>query len=237
MEAFQNVCEPEKTGAADTDGLSIPPGKENGGFDYHRMAEQTRASFRQKFWNEEAGCLKDVLSDNGGHTNGEAASDATSERKRKTNRADPQIRCNQIWAVSLPFSVLEREQEKQVVRVVFEKLYTPYGLRTLNPADEQFCPFYGGTQLDRDLAYHQGTVWTFPMGGYYLAYLKVHEYSKEAKAHVRKQLEGVTAALREGCVGQLPEIYNGGNPVSSKGCFAQAWSVGELLRVYDVLRD
>ena len=99
------------------------------------------------------------------------------------------------------------------------------------------CPVYGGEQLKRDLAYHQGTAWVFPLGGYYLAYLKVHGYSEEAKTYVKEQLASITAALREGCIGQLPEIYDGANPVSSKGCFAQAWSVGEMLRVYDVLRE
>ena len=78
-------------------------------------------------------------------------------------------------------------------------------------------------------------MWVSPLGGYYLAYLKVHSYSQEAKDTVRRQLEAVRSALREGCAGQLPEIYDGGDPVSSKGCFAQAWSVGELLRVYDAL--
>lgn len=195
--------------------------------DYHRMAKLTRENFGKKFWNQDAGCLKDVVS-------GFEADSATSVSGDA--KADTQIRCNQIWAVSLPFSVIDREKEEQVVRVVFEKLYTPYGLRTLDPADEEFHPYYGGAQLERDLAYHQGTVWTFPMGGYYLAYLKVHDYSENAKAQVQKQLEAIAAALREGCIGQLPEIYDGLNPVSSKGCFAQAWSVGEILRVYDAIR-
>ncbi len=183
--------------------------------DYSVLAAKVKESFGQ-FWNEEKGCLKDVLSG---------------------TKADDQIRCNQIWAVSLPFSVLSPEREKQVVDVVFQKLYTPYGLRTLDPEDDEFKPRYGGEQLERDLAYHQGTVWVFPLGGYYLAYLKVQGYSEEAKKQVKRQLEGLEAALREGCVGQLPEIYDGENPVSSRGCFAQAWSVGEILRVYDVLRE
>ena len=85
------------------------------------------------------------------------------------------------------------------------------------------------------MAYHQGTSWVFPLGAYYLAYLKVNGYSDEAKAMVRSQLEDIEAAMMEGCIGQLPEIYSGENPVDSKGCFAQAWSVGEILRVYDVL--
>lgn len=183
---------------------------------YAAMAERAQQSFREKFWDAELGCLRDVLSG---------------------TEADRQIRCNQIWAVSLPFPILPPEQEKQVVDTVFEKLYTPYGLRTLDPADRSFHPFYGGGRLERDLAYHQGTVWAFPLGGYYLAYLKVHGYSQQAKDTVRRQLEAIPSALREGCAGQLPEIYDGENPTASKGCFAQAWSVGELLRVYDALED
>lgn len=183
--------------------------------DYGALAARAKESFERKFWNEEAGCLKDVLSG---------------------TKADLQIRCNQIWAVSLPFSVLSPERERQVVETVYRKLYTPYGLRTLDPADGEFHPCYGGAQMERDMAYHQGTVWVFPLGGYYLAYLKVNGYSDEAKAYVRRQLESMYAALREGCIGQLPEIYDGENPTSSRGCFAQAWSVGEILRVYDALR-
>lgn len=184
--------------------------------DYGTLAKKVHDSFGRQFWNEKTGCLRDVISG---------------------TAADDQIRCNQIWAVSLPFSLLPREQELAVVETVYRKLYTPYGLRTLDPEDAQFHPFYGGAQLDRDLAYHQGTVWTFPLGAYYLAYLKVHDASDAAKEYVREQLACMESALREGCIGQLPEIYDGDNPVSSKGCFAQAWSVGEILRVYDALQD
>ena len=182
--------------------------------DYGAMAEQVKQSFCEKFWNEDAGCLRDVLSG---------------------TEADCQIRCNQIWAVAQPFSVLRPEQERQVVEMVFRKLYTPLGLRTLDPADPQFRPTYGGELLERDLAYHQGTVWTYPLGAYYLAWLKVNGSSEWATAQVRRQLESTTAALREGCIGQLPEIYDGLDPAVSRGCFAQAWSVGELLRVYEAL--
>ena len=189
--------------------------KEEDTFDYASLAVKVKASFEEKFWNEEKKCLKDVIS---------------------FTKADEQIRCNQIWAVSQPFSVLPKDKEKQVVEAVFRHLYTPYGLRTLSPEDAEFRPFYGGAQLDRDLAYHQGTVWGFPLGAYYLAYLKVNGYSEEAKTYVREQLGLLEPALREGCVGQLPEIYDGENPISSKGCFAQAWSVGEIVRVYDKLR-
>ena len=87
------------------------------------------------------------------------------------------------------------------------------------------------------MAYHQGTVWPYPLGAYYLAWLKTHGSTAEAAAQVREQLGNMEAMLREGCVGQLPEIYDGGNPGPSKGCFAQAWSVGELLRVYEALEQ
>lgn len=186
------------------------------GAEYVKLAEKVKISFAEAFWMEEEHCLKDVISG---------------------TEADTQIRCNQIWAVSMPFTMLDEEKERQVVDTVFEKLYTPYGLRTLSQEDGQFCPVYGGEVLKRDLAYHQGTVWAYPLGAYYLAYLKVNRESSAAKAEVCAQMEVLESALREGCIGQLPEIYDGENPVSSKGCFAQAWSVGELLRVYEKLES
>ena len=185
-------------------------GKE--GAEYEALAKKAKEAFCGQFWMEDRHCLKDVLSG---------------------TEADCQVRCNQIWAVSMPFTMLDREKERQVVETVFEKLYTPYGLRTLEKSDPQFHGTYGGPMQQRDMAYHQGTVWTFPLGAYYLSYLKVHSNSGEAKETVREQLEVLASALREGCVGQLPEIYDGENPTSSKGCFAQAWSVGELLRVFE----
>ena len=187
-------------------------GKEPG--EYARLAEQVKRSFTEKFWMEEKGCLKDLVSGTG---------------------ADGQIRCNQIWAVSFPFTMLDEEKEKRVVETVFEKLWTPCGLRTLEKDDPQFHPSYGGEMRERDMAYHQGTVWPFPLGAYYLAYLKVHGYSRSAKERVKEQMEGLESALREGCAGQLPEIYDGAFPTVSRGCFAQAWSVGELIRVYEKL--
>lgn len=192
--------------------LAPLPGKEPG--EYDGLAEQVKRSFTEQFWMEEKGCLKDLVSGTG---------------------ADGQIRCNQIWAVSFPFTMLDEEKEKRVVETVFEKLWTPCGLRTLEKDDPQFHPSYGGEMRERDMAYHQGTVWPFPLGAYYLAYLKVHGYSRAAKEKVKEQMEGLESALREGCAGQLPEIYDGAFPTVSRGCFAQAWSVGELIRVYEKL--
>jgi len=182
--------------------------------DYAALAERVKASFTEKFYMADKGYLKDVLS-------------GTS--------ADQQLRCNQIWAISMPFTMLSPEQERSVVETVSRHLHTPCGLRTLSPQDPEYHPHYGGPQVERDMAYHQGTTWVFPMGAYYLSYLKVHGYSGDAVRTVREQLEAVEAMLAEGCLGQLPEIYDGDFPTRSKGCFAQAWSVGEMLRVFEAL--
>ena len=177
---------------------------------YGALAKKVRRAFVEKFYMPDKGCLRDVLSG---------------------TAADEQIRCNQIWAVSLSFTMLSPREERSVVDTVYKYLYTPCGLRTLSPGDPQYHGTYGGAQLERDLAYHQGTVWVYPLGAFYRAYLKTH--GPGAAAYVRGQLEALLPMLREGCVGQLPEIYDGDFPAQSKGCFAQAWSVGELLRVYE----
>lgn len=183
--------------------------------DYAHLAERVKASFAA-FWMEDKHCLKDVLSG---------------------TAADEQIRCNQIWAVTQPFSPLTPAQERAVVDTVYAHLYTPCALRTLSPDDSQYHGVYEGPQQQRDMAYHQGTAWVFPLGAYYLAYLRVHGYSAEAAQDVREALLPLEATLREGCIGQLAEIYNGDAPAFSRGCFAQAWSVGEMLRVYEKLEE
>ena len=182
------------------------------GLPFAQLAGQVKTSFLEKFYMEDKGYLKDVLS--GTH-------------------CDEQLRCNQIWAVSMPFTMLSHEQEKRVVDTVRRHLYTPCGLRTLSPEDPEYQPHYGGDMVARDNAYHQGTTWVFPMGAYYMAYLKV--YGKEAAGYVRAQLDAMEPMLREGCAGQLPEIYEGDFPTESKGCFGQAWSVGEILRVFEAI--
>ena len=183
--------------------------------DFAELAEQVKESFVKKFYMSEKGYLKDVISG---------------------TDADDQIRCNQIWALSMPFTMLSPAQERKVLETVRKHLYTPYGLRTLSPEDAQYQPYYGGEQLKRDLAYHQGTTWVFPMGAYYRAYLKVNGNTPEAVEAVKVGLANIKTMMRQGCAGQLPEIYDGDNPGEGKGCFAQAWSVGEILRVYEQIQ-
>lgn len=184
------------------------------GEEYAQLADRVKKSFIDKFYIEEKGYLRDVISG---------------------TEADEQIRCNQIWALSMPFTMLTHEQEARVLDTVGRHLLTPRGLRTLSPEDRQYHPHYGGPQYDRDMAYHQGTTWVFPMGAYWRAYLKVNGMTTAAAKYVRHSLEEINAMLHEGCAGQLPEIYDGSTPKEGKGCFAQAWSVGEMLRVYEML--
>ena len=185
---------------------------------YATLAEKVKASFLEKFWNEEECCLKDVLSG---------------------NSEENQVRCNQIWVLTQPFTMLPAEKEKLVIEKVRKELYTTAGLRTLSPKDPAFHEVYIGPVQERDRAYHQGTTWAFPLGAYYRAcirYIKQQEFAE--KAEWKQQIEdGIKALyywLSEGCVAQLAEIYDGKEPTVSRGCYAQAWSVGELLRaVYD----
>ena len=183
---------------------------------YSSLAHKVKRSFRDRFYMPEKGYLKDVLS----HT-----------------EADEQIRCNQIWALSQRYPILEHEEEERVLETVREHLLTPYGLRSLSPADPSYRGIYKGSQFDRDMAYHQGTVWVYPLGAYCRSYLRIRGNTAEAAREVRRILSNVPNMLRQGCVGQLPEIYDGTDPKEGKGCFAQAWSVGELLRVYRELRQ
>ena len=179
------------------------------GSDYAALAEQVKKSFHEKFYLPSEGYLKDVLS-------------GTS--------ADTQIRCNQIWALSMSFPLLPVLRQQQVLKTVAHHLITDCGLRTLSPEDSQYHPFYGGDQLQRDMAYHQGTTWVFPLGAFYRAYLRLG--GKDAIPEVKAQLKKLEPMLYQGCAGQLPEIYDGTDPKKGKGCFAQAWSVSEMLRVY-----
>jgi predicted glycogen debranching enzyme len=172
---------------------------------YKELANKVKESFDKKFWNDEKQCLKDVLS----------------------GKADEnQIRCNQIWALTMPFTMLEGNKEALVIKKVREELYTTAGLRTLSKKDKDFHGIYIGTMQERDRAYHQGTVWTFPLGAYYRVCIRL--------GYDREELDlGIMAIkdwLNEGCAAQLAEIYDGESPTVSRGCYAQAWSVCELLR-------
>ena len=181
---------------------------------YADMAARVKNSFLAKFYDCEMGCLKDVLN-------------GTYEEK--------QIRCNQIWTLTMPFTMPDYDIAEQILDTLEKKLYTTVGLRTLDMADPAFKPIYIGDMHKRDRAYHQGTVWTFPLGAYLRARIRQLDFYNEEKRNselrrLRACFDALTPWLYEGCLGQFAEIYDGASPSVSRGCFAQAWSVGEILR-------
>ncbi len=168
-----------------------------------------RISFNNLFWNEQAACLYDCVT---GSTR------------------DSTLRPNQILAVSLTHSMLDDERAKQVVAAVENELFTPYGLRSLSPADPRYRGRYEGDSVARDSSYHQGPVWGWLMGPFITAYLKVHGNTADARRQAEEWLQSASSHLSEGCLGQIAEIFDGDAPHHPRGCAAQAWSVAELLR-------
>jgi len=179
------------------------------------LADRASASFAELFWNSERGCLFDCLApvDGGGW------------------RADGALRLNQIFAASLELGPLTPEQRGQVVEIVRRQLLTPMGLRTLGPGERGYRGRYRGGPEERDSAYHNGTVWPWPIGAYIEASLRVDGFSAPAKERVRRELEPLLASLTTDCVGQVGEVFDGDVPDQAPGgCPAQAWSVAETLR-------
>ncbi len=170
-------------------------------------AELTRQSFNRRFWNERRGCLYDVV-------DGENGDDAS-------------FRPNQIFAVSLPHPVLDRQYWRPVVDAVEQKLLTPFGLRSLAPDEPDFKSRYFGDLRARDAAYHQGTVWAWLIGPFIDAWLKVHPDKRET---ARGLLAGFETVVAEAGIGSISEIFDAEPPFTPRGCMAQAWSVAEVLR-------
>jgi len=182
---------------------------------FQGLAEQVGRQFAALFWNEKQGCLFDVV---------------------RNDWRDPAIRPNQLLALSLPFPLLSREQALSVFSVVDQHLFTPRGLRSLSPADPAYRSRYEGSPWERDGAYHQGTVWAWLLGPFITALVRLHGESGRARA--RRIAGDFQAHLQEAGLGTVSEIFDPEPPFIPRGCIAQAWSVGELLRAYceDVLQ-
>ena len=179
--------------------------------DYRVQATQVRDSFRARFWNPQRECLYDLLTSGG---------------------PVAKLRPNQIFAVSLPFGLLEPGQQQAVVRVVQRELLTPVGLRTLDPGDPEYQPRYQGSPAERDVAYHRGTVWPWLLGPFVDAYLGAFGKTTEDLAYCRALVAKLESeAAQSGCIGSVPEVYDGDEPRYARGCPAQAWSVAEIARL------
>jgi predicted glycogen debranching enzyme len=182
---------------------------------YERLSAQAKNSF-QKFWNTERNCCFDVIDVPG---------------SAKTGGKDNAVRPNQIFAVSLPVSPLRAEQQKSVVDTCAKHLLTCYGLRSLAPGELNYRGHYGGDSRSRDSAYHQGTVWGWLLGPFALAHFRV--YNDRAAAH--RYLEPLGSHISAYGLGTLAEIFDGDPPHAPRGCIAQAWTVGEVLRAWSEL--
>jgi len=179
---------------------------------YAQPLEKAKSSFG-KFWNAQRNCCFDVL-------------DSPAVGKDST------IRPNQIFAVSLSASLLSAEQQKAVVDACASQLLTPFGLRSLAPYEQGYTGVYSGGPRERDAAYHQGTVWGWLLGPFALAHYRVYKDRTTA----RRFLKPLAGSIDSYGLGTLAEICDGDAPHHPRGCIAQAWTVGELLRAWKELQ-
>jgi glycogen debranching enzyme len=184
------------------------------------LFERGRDSFAARFWNEEGGCLYDVV-----------------DVDHRSGALDAAVRPNQIFAVGgLPETLLDKQRARRVVDTVESHLLTPLGLRSLAPGDPQYAGRYEGGVRERDGAYHQGTVWPWLMGPFVEAWLRARGSTLAARREARRRfLEPLLAHLAEAGLGHVSEIADGDPPHTPRGCPFQAWSLGELLRIQSLL--
>ena len=181
--------------------------------EWENLPELISRSFIDTFWDEEHGYLADYV----------------NEREMR----NMQVRPNMVIATSLPYTILTRDQMKSILDIVNRILVTPRGLRTLSPSDEGYKGIYCGDQSARDKAYHQGTVWPWLMGPFCDGWLKV--YGEGGVSKVRKLIMGFEETLTEAGISTISEIFDGDPPHSPRGAISQAWSVGEILRIFTLL--
>lgn len=180
--------------------------------DAENRAAQVRSRFGEVFWNEDQGCLFDVVDVDG-----------------QSGQHDPSVRPNQLLSLSLPFPLIEGERALQILQVARDQLATPRGLRSLSSQDPAYRGHYGGPPLTRDGAYHQGTVWGWLIGPYLMAWMR--HGGDEGRRITQAALDEFTEHLSDGCIGTMAEVFDGDPPHEPRGTVAQAWSVAELLRV------
>ena len=175
---------------------------------FEEQAEHVLSSFRAAFWNSGRDCLFDVIRQTG---------------------PDPSIRPNQLFAISLPFKLLDRGHAQLVVNCVREELLTPVGLRTLASGEPAYQPEFRGTAAERDTAYHQGTVWPWLIGPFIAAYLFAYGESEESLSFCRNLLNTFANELSSCCLGSIAEVYDAALPQRPSGCPAQLWSVAQFI--------
>jgi len=181
--------------------------------EYEKLPDLIKKSFLELFWDEKLGYLADYVNDIEGK--------------------NTFVRPNMVIAVSLPFSMLDKDQMKMVLDVADRDLVTVRGLRTLSPRNKLYQGACEGNQEERDSAYHQGTVWPWLYGPFCEGWLRV--YGQQGVQKIKKLIYGLEAVMSEHGISTISEIYDGDPPHSPRGCISQAWSVGEVLRIIDLL--
>jgi len=181
--------------------------------EYEMLPDLIKKSFLEMFWDEKLGYLADYVNDDEGK--------------------NTFIRPNMLIAVSMPYSMLDKEQMKKVLDIADKDLVTIRGLRTLSPRNQLYQGLCEGSQEERDGAYHQGTVWPWLYGPFCEGWLKV--YGQQGVQKVKKLIYGLEAVMSEHGISTISEIYDGDPPHAPRGAISQAWSVGEVLRIIDLL--
>ncbi|HNR42025.1 MAG TPA: amylo-alpha-1,6-glucosidase [Bacteroidales bacterium] len=183
--------------------------------EYEKLPELINKSFHEIFCSDEKGYIADYVNDEEGK--------------------NFFVRPNMVIAVSMPYSMLSADEMKRILDVADKELVTPRGLRTLSPGNPKYKGTYSGNQEQRDNAYHNGTVWPWLLGPFCEGWLKV--YGKQGYQKVRKLIFGLEEVMSEHGVTTISEIYDGDPPHAPNGAISQAWSVGEVLRVIDLLEN
>ncbi len=181
--------------------------------EFEPLPELIKKSFIEMFWDEKVGYLADYVNDDEG--------------------ANTFVRPNMVIAVSMPYSMLDKEKMKRILDVADNDLLTKRGLRTLSPRNKYYKGTYHGSQEERDNAYHQGTVWPWLIGPFSEGWLKV--YGNQGVQKIRKLIYGFEEVMNEHGVSTISEIYDGDPPHAPQGAISQAWSVGEVLRIIELL--
>jgi len=181
--------------------------------EFEKLPDLIKKSFLEIFWDEKLGYLYDYINDDEGKNSF--------------------VRPNMVIAVSMPYSMLDTGQMKKVVDIADNDLVTIRGLRTLSPRNSFYKGEYKGNQEERDNSYHQGTVWPWLYGPFCEGWLKV--YGAQGIQKVKKLIFGLEDVMSEHGVSTISEIHDGDPPHSPHGAISQAWSVGEVLRIIELL--
>ena len=183
---------------------------------YQGLAARVAANFEKTYWYEQGGYFYDCIDPSG--------------------QPDPSLRPNQAIALAVAPELVRPALRLAALAAMRDNLLTPFGLRTLDRQNPAYQPDYKGDRLARDSAYHQGTIWPWLLGPYALALLNSGATDRDHKAELEALLEPFLGHIDQGCVGQINEVFGAEPPFPPGGCVAQAWSVSQLLEIWQLRR-